>query len=654
MTNNKGESEVDQIQKDHAERENANSIKGISLVDKNIIDLAHKEFLFKNILPQELVDKYNEGEIYIHDKQLKNYCMSMPCRTIVMEGIPTLAKNMLTSESTKKVTMLIKHFSNTVVLLSQQVSGAVMLSQMTSVVASYVYYWDEIKKEPVDRNYLDEAMGSLFWELNMALRGGSQSPFTNITLEFGRPSDEIADEYVNVGKEIMDFKYSDIPAKYYDEIVNLVVKVMAKGTGTGIPFTFPLITVPVDDDFDYGNDSFLYLLDKLYKWGGIYLENFRTTPFMDEKYTSKNPKIKPRDPEVSRSMCCRLQIDLKMLSDLGGGIFGSSSGSTGAVQVLNLNMNRMLLKHLDGIIDLDGVPNVELYDEFIKAVAYNLELMQTGHQAKRAWIENNKEMYPTFFAYNQNLRNFFNVFAVTGMHEGLINIGFEGGMKNEEGQDLAHKIMQDIGDIIGEFILRDGVACGIEYAPAENAGVKMARNDIKWAKETLGRDIFTQGSGSNVFLTSGCMLPFSEGNFLEQVENASFFQAYATSGSILHHFLETKVDPPVLAMYIKKLLSKPIQYITLSPTLTTCMACGKELVAIDGRDVEHCPSCNSTDLAVFSRVIGYTRMISRGGIKVDEAGLYSGEHDFWSDPRRVDWNERLRVGNDEIKAVLNS
>jgi len=45
-------------------------------------------------------------------------------------------------------------------------------------------------------------MQSLIWELNMPLRSGSESSFSNCTLEFGKPSEEIKDEYVVVGGEI--------------------------------------------------------------------------------------------------------------------------------------------------------------------------------------------------------------------------------------------------------------------------------------------------------------------------------------------------------------------------------------------------------------------------------------------------------------------
>ncbi len=57
-----------------------------------------------------------------------------------------------------------------------------------------------------------------------------------------------------------------------------------------------------------------------------------------------------------------------------------------------------------------------------------MEVMQDAHMAKRKWLEHHKDLYPTFFSYNRNLKNYFNVFAVTGMNEGIINIGFPAGI----------------------------------------------------------------------------------------------------------------------------------------------------------------------------------------------------------------------------------
>ena len=289
--------------------------------------------------------------------------------------------------------------------------------------------------------------------------------------------------------------------------------------------------------------------------------------------------------------------------------------------------------------------NKELLKSKIKEY---LEIMEEGHLAKRKWIEDNKELYPTFFSFNENLKNYFNVFAVSGMHEALINIGYKDGVKDKEGKLFAHEIMQYITEIINNFIVRDHVACGIEYAPNENAGIKLARADVKWAKEH-GKEIFVQGEGENVYTTSGCMLPFSESDFTEQIENCAEFQGYATSGSILHHFIEEKIDPKTLAKYIDNLFEKPINYITLTPTLTSCMSCGQHIIGTDSKNIDKCPVCGSDDLATFSRCIGYVKMISRKKVHVDEKGYYKGDYNFWSKARRFDWNTRRRFKEADTK-----
>ena len=624
----------DDIKSDYLKRENSNFVYSLPLLRKNICNMSEEEYLMTKIFPKKLVGLYKDGVIYIHDKQLSSYCQSVSCKDIATLGIPSRAKNMLESEPCSSLEVLLRHFSNVVVLMSQQVSGAVMLSQMTTISASYLYN-EEMNGIKYSDKQLRRMFKSLIYELNLPLRSGSESAFSNLTMEFGKPSEEIKDELVVISGDVSDFTYSEIPSQYFDRINKAIIDVMAEGTRTGIPFTFPLITVQIDDNFNYKNELFLYLLDKMYSWGGVYFENFKTKPFEDEYYRKLNPNIKSKDPEVSRSLCCRLCLDISLLSKLGGGIFGSSIGNTGAIQVLNLNLNRVFIEFGH---------NKELLK--LKIREY-FEIMQEGHMAKRNFIEQNKELYPTFFSFNKDLKNYFNVFAVTGMHEALINIRYENGLKNKEGKLFAHEIMQYITEIINEFIIRDQVACGIEYAPAENAGIKLARNDLKWAKEN-NKKIFVQGVGKDVYLTSGCMLPFSEEDFTQQIENAAEYQGYATSGSILHHFIESKIEPIKLAKYLDKLFNKPINYITFTPTLTSCMNCGQKFVATDGKNIEICDICGSDDIATFSRVIGYVKMISRKNIKLNKSNIYEGKYNFWSKARRYDWNIRKKFTESDL------
>jgi ribonucleoside-triphosphate reductase len=152
--------------------------------------------------------------------------------------------------------------------------------------------------------------------------------------------------------------------------------------------------------------------------------------------------------------------------------------------------------------------------------------------------------------------------------------------------------MQFMTGVINEFIVRDKVACASNTPPAENAGIKLARADVKWAK-ARGRDIFVQGADDNVFLTSGCMLPFSEEISPSKSKNAAEFQGYATSGSILHHFIESEIEPEILSNYLQNVFKKPINYLT-RPDHHQLSLLRTKLVAKDARTIEICPSAKAT------------------------------------------------------------
>lgn len=251
-------------EKDILLRENSNFVYGLPLLRHNIDNHEEKEFLYNEIYTKELVRLADEGVIYIHDKQLAPYCNSISCLTVATIGVPTIAKNMISSKPTSKINTFFRQISNLVVLISQQSSGACMISQFTTVLAGYIY---SMKKNGSDisEDDLTEMWYNLIWELNLPLRSGSQSSFSNITLEFGKPSDEVKDQYIVVGGNSLDEKYSEIPAEVFDLVNKCFITAMAKGTGR-IPFTFPLITAPITDDFDFSNETFHLLLKEMYKW----------------------------------------------------------------------------------------------------------------------------------------------------------------------------------------------------------------------------------------------------------------------------------------------------------------------------------------------------------------------------------------------------
>ncbi len=103
-----------------------------------------------------------------------------------------------------------------------------------------------------------------------------------------------------------------------DIINRAFIEVMSKGDAKGRTFTFPIPTYNVTKDFKWDDPKNLPLFEMTAKYGTPYFQNFI------------NSDLNPSDV---RSMCCRLQLDLRELRKRGGGLFGSAemTGSIGVV-----------------------------------------------------------------------------------------------------------------------------------------------------------------------------------------------------------------------------------------------------------------------------------------------------------------------------------
>jgi ribonucleoside-triphosphate reductase len=464
------------------------------------------------------------------------------------------------------------------------------------------------------------------------------------------------DEPVTIGMSLSEPKrFSDIPRSYYDEVNNALIEVMSEGDAEGKPWTFPLITLYITEDFDWESEVFERLLDLMDSFGGIYFENYIPKPFLDDKWRSKVGNLEVRDPKLQRSFCCRFQVDLNELLRVPhtGSIFGNLSG-VGSIGVIALNFNRLAYLHRGNLSSL--LDHLDIL----------LEMARDALNRKRDFILRNKQLYPTFFYYvDESLRTYFNTISLGGGHEGLVNFGVKKGILCEEGLRLAKLISEHILEKLREFQEADGVAWNFEYAPMETAAGYLARKDLEFVENLReGRgtrmfsdivdarkevpDIYVSGSRERPILTSGFQPPFSEGDISKLVYVSAHTQNHATGGSVLHIFLGQKVSPDTKKELVRKIFNNyPVKYMTITPTLTRCNKCGAKFV---GEYLE-CPKCGSDDTTIYSRVVGYFRPIARRVKRRDPSrGIYDGEENIWQDSRRADWVTRGIIGEEEIIA----
>ena len=109
-----------------------------------------------------------------------------------------------------------------------------------------------------------------------------------------------------------------------DVINKAFIEVMTAGDADGRVFTFPIPTYNITPDFEWEGENVDALFNMTAKYGLPYFQNFINSDL---------------DPHMIRSMCCRLQLDLRELLKRGNGLFGSAE-LTGSIGVVTLNMAR--------------------------------------------------------------------------------------------------------------------------------------------------------------------------------------------------------------------------------------------------------------------------------------------------------------------------
>lgn len=452
-------------------KENANFIRSITTVEHILLGKLIRDWYFDVLYSDlQLKELFDEGIIYLHQAfKVSPYCVGLSSRDLAHMGLASNAKNERRAKPPKRLDSLFLQAANLICLISQEVSGATSLNDISTVAASYLFEMER-NGYKVSEYELQNLWQSFLYNINLPFRSGN-SPFSNITLEFARPDSKLKDAQVFYAGKPMDYTYSDIPTEYFDRINLAFIRAMSKGDGYGNPFTFPLVTVNIDETFDFSNTAWREFLKCCDDWGGFYIQNYVRKPFEEDTvWKRSNPYLKAFDLGMIYSNCCRLTFDIKLVEIVtGSNPFHSGSG-IGGIGVFSINLNRLLWIYRKDIQELKYT------------IGMLLDLGRTVLQRKRRLVRECWTLFPYLSYYIKSDRSLYSVFSLVGGHEGLQSAGFKGGVFNEEGRAYAHEILQYIVQKIEEYV-QDNVLYSLEYAPSETAAVKMAKKDVEWGKK---------------------------------------------------------------------------------------------------------------------------------------------------------------------------
>ena len=561
---------------------NENSNMGYSLQGLNNYVSAEitKTYWLDKIYTSKIGQAHKEGDLHIHDLNLLSvYCVGWDLTDLLQEGFTGVAGK-VASKPAKHFRSALGQVVNFFYTLQGEAAGAQAFSDFDTLLAPF------IRVDKLSYKEVKQAIQEFVFNVNVPTRVGFQTPFTNITLDLECPK-HMADNPVIIGGEMQDTTYGE-----YQEEMNMLNKalleVLSEGDANGRVFTFPIPTVNITKDFNWGNPVIESLWEASAKYGIPYFSNFINSDM---------------DPEDARSMCCRLRIDNRQLEYRGGGLFGSNP-MTGSVGVVTINLPRLALKSKNE-------------KEFFKGLAELMDMAKDSLETKRKVLERltdaNLYPYTKFYLrnikqrFNQYWKNHFSTIGLIGTNEAALNLlGVDIG--TEKGKAFAEKTLDFMRDRLVEYQKETGNNYNLEATPAEGTTYRLAQLDKASFPD---RAHFANGIGAEVkcpFYTNSSHLPVNyTDDLFELMDLQDNLQTKYTGGTVIHFFLGERMDDPQTLKKLVKTICEnyKLPYFTFSPSFSICKNHGY----IVGEHPE-CPKCGEAT-EVYSRVVGFLRPVSQ-------------------------------------------
>lgn len=564
-------------------RVNANSNQGYSLGGM-ILNTAGKvtaNYWLSHIYPKNIGDAHRNADIHIHDLDMfSGYCAGWSLRILLEEGFNGVPEK-IESYAPKHLSSAVAQMVNFLGTLQNEWAGAQAFSSFDTYLAPFVKKYEmelREKMKPLGQPseewvekyvyaYVYQHMQSFVFNLNIPSRWGTQTPFTNITLDWTCP-DDLKDKRLLLGGIPFSYTFGELQ-KEMSYINHAFIEVMSTGDARGRSFTFPIPTYNITKDFDWDDSKTLPLFEMTAKYGTPYFQNFI------------NSDLHPGDV---RSMCCRLQLDLTELRKRGNGLFGSAE-MTGSIGVVTINAARI------GYVcqnDRKG---------FFERLVHLMEVGKTSLEIKRKEIQKwlDLGLFPYTRRYLGHLNNHFSTIGINGLNEAIRNFTNDAeNITTPFGQKFAGDILDCMRAMLKVFQQETGHLYNLEATPAEGTTYRFAKEDKKRFP-----GILQAGTETAPYYTNSSQIPvgFTDDIFEALILQDDLQKKY-TGGTVLHCYLSERVSSAEACRnLIRKILTNfRLPYITITPTFSICPKHGY----LPG-EWDFCPTCD-TELGIEASV----------------------------------------------------
>ncbi len=576
---------------------NANTGYSNSSLVNNLAGKVIANYWLDKVYTKEEGYAHRNGDIHIHDLDcLTGYCAGWSLRQLLNEGFNGV-RGRVESDAPKHFREALGQMANFLGILQSEWAGAQAFSSFDTYLAPYVFIDDlsysEIKK----------AVRSFVYNLNVPSRWG-QSPFTNITIDWTVPDDlkdQIPTRYdLHLFKNCNSFdllqkaqqrgvqNLEDLTYKDFKHEMNLINKayyeIMTQGDKTGQPFTFPIPTVNITEDFDWYGENVDILLENSAKIGSSYFQNFIGSQYKLNDNGERVENEEAYKPNAVRSMCCRLQLDLRELLKRGNGLFGSAE-MTGSIGVVTLNMARVGYLYKNN--------KIELFKELEKLLHIAYETLEKKRVViNKLFLDG---LYPYSKRYLKGFDNHFSTIGINGLNEMIRNFSDDKeDITTPFGEEFSLEILDFIREKIKLFQEKSGNLYNLEATPAEGTTYRFAKEDKKRYP-----DILQAGFDDEIYYTNSSQLPvdFTQDPF-EALLKQDKFQTKYTGGTVLHLYMNERLHSvDSTREFLKTVMENfRLPYVTLTPIFSVCPKHGY----INGEH-EYCPKCDDEILQNYTK-----------------------------------------------------
>lgn len=514
-----------------------------SLVSNKIKDL------FGSELSNEYLRQIEEHEIYVHDEtSLKPYCVSINMYPFLLDGLTKLGGE---SKAPKHLNSFCGSFVNLVFAVSSQFAGAV-------ATVEFLMYFDYFARKDYGDDYLtthtsiiENSLQHVVYAINQpAAARGYQSVFWNLSIYDKEYFTSLFGEFV----------FPDMTKPSADSLEDLqafFMKWFNKERESAV-LTFPVVTAAmlVKDGKAIDKKFSDMCAEELSEGNSFFI------------YQSENAD--------SLASCCRLRNEIS--DNTFSYSLGAGGVSTGSINVITMNINRLIQKGLDIRLELQKIHKYQ--------VVYRT--LMDEYKASG--------MLPVYDANFITLDKQFLTIGINGMVEAAEYLGIKVG-NNQEYKDFVSRELKIIYDENKVAKATYGYMFNTEFVPAENLGVK----NSKWDKAD-GLVVDRECYNSYFYVVEDESI-----NILDKfILHGNEIIQYLDGGSALHLNLEEHTTKEGFTKLINIAATTGCNYFCFNIKVTICNDCE----FINKKTTNTCTKCGSSDVDYATRVIGYLKRVT--------------------------------------------